>query len=146
MRDSRRCGGGARPRPGGCAHAEGTLSRSHRLGRLGEALAARHLEAAGWRILATNFRSGRKEVDLIARKGDVIAFVEVKTRRGDGFGHPLEAVTWRKRKEIAEVARAWLEASRPERRCTLRFDAVAIHVVPGRAPRIEHVEDAWRNG
>jgi uncharacterized protein (TIGR00252 family) len=79
------------------------------LGDRGEALAARHLAQAGWRILDRNFRVGRKEIDLVARRGEVVAFVEVKTRAGLGFGHPLEAITWRKRREIQQVAAAWID-------------------------------------
>lgn len=122
---------------------------THRVGRHFEELAARHLEARGWRILARNVRAGRKEVDLVARRGDVVAFVEVKGRRGRGFGHPLESITWKKRREIAEVARAWLrEASLPAG-VTVRFDAVAVTVAGAGARArvehvVEHVEDAWR--
>ena len=123
----------------------GRVGSSHRLGRRGEELAAAYLEAGGWQILERNYRSGHKEIDLVATRGAVIAFVEVKTRRGTGYGHPLEAVTWRKRREIAEVARAWLKAF-PHSGMSLRFDAIAVDVTGGAAPRIEHVEDAWRLG
>ena len=64
-----------------------------RTGRSGEELAARFLEARGWTILERNLRSGRREVDLVARKDSVVAFVEVKCRRGRRFGHPLDAIT-----------------------------------------------------
>jgi len=119
--------------------------KNHLRGRRGEELAARHLEARGWTILARNHRFGHKEVDLIARKGDVVAFVEVKTRTGPGFGHPLEAITWRKRREVGAVARAWLRAH-PQPGLRLRFDAVAVFMEPGRRPRVEHVKGAWRVG
>lgn len=118
---------------------------THREGVRGEALAARFLEERGWEILGRNVRAGRREVDLIATRGQVVAFVEVKSRSGDGFGHPLEAITRRKRGEIAAVARAWLR-DHPCPGIVLRFDAVAVHVRPGLPPRIEHVEDAWRLG
>jgi putative endonuclease len=115
------------------------------LGDRGEALAARHLEQAGWRILGRNVRVGRKEIDLVARRGGVVAFVEVKTRAGPGYGHPLEAITWKKRREIQQVASAWIERHGSRAFATYRFDAVAVHVAAGGAPpRIEHVEDAWR--
>jgi putative endonuclease len=84
---------------------------------------------------------GRWEVDLIIERSDVVAFVEVKTRRGVGFGSPLEAITWKKRREIARVARAWLDRHAcSERR--YRFDVVGVTL--GRGPRVEHVEDAFR--
>jgi putative endonuclease len=77
------------------------------LGDRGEALAARFLERAGWTILVRNFRMGHKEIDLVARRGEVVAFVEVKTRAGTGFGHPLEAITWKKRLDSV-VARLFM--------------------------------------
>ncbi len=79
------------------------------LGDRGEELAARHLAERGWTVTHRNFRMGRKEIDLVARRGEVVAFVEVKTRAGRGYGHPLEAVTWKKRREIGQVAQAWIE-------------------------------------
>ena len=112
-------------------------------GDRGEDLAARHLERAGWKVLDRNFRMGRKEIDLVARRGEVVAFVEVKTRAGSGYGHPLEAITWKKRREIQQVAAAWIDRKgRPGD--TYRFDAVAVMIAGGGEPRIEHVEDAWR--
>ena len=113
------------------------------LGDRGEAIAARHLEAAGWTILDRNFRMGRKEIDLVARRGGVVAFVEVKTRGGLGYGHPLEAVTWKKRREIQQVAAAWIER-RGGDEDTYRFDAVSVLLSAGGPPRVDHVEDAWR--
>lgn len=120
----------------------------HALGRWGEAQAARFLEARGWTILARNYRYGRREVDLVVRRGDVVAFVEVKTRSGPGFGHPWEAITRLKRREVEAVAADFL------RRHALggavaRFDAVAVSAAAGsgRGPVvIEHLEDAWRPG
>lgn len=125
------------------------MARSHRLGRKGEALAAAHLEERGWRILERGFRSGHKEVDLIIARGDIVAFVEVKTRRSAEFGHPLEGITLKQRAEIAAVARSWLATAAPgtERPTPLlRFDAVAVTIRTGRVPKIEHLEDAWRLG
>lgn len=124
------------------------MSAAGDLGREGEAAAARYLEDAGWTVLERNYRAGRNEVDLIARRGRTVAFVEVKARRGTGFGHPLEAITGRKRGEIAKVARAWMRARGGLRGLSLRFDAVAVRFGgardASRVPRIDHVADAWR--
>lgn len=124
------------------------MTAGRELGREGEAIAARHLEDAGWTVLERNYRAGRNEVDLIVKRGRTVAFVEVKSRRGTGFGHPLEAITGHKQGEITKVARAWLRARGGLRGLSLRFDAVAVSF--GRAgdardaPRVEHVADAWR--
>jgi putative endonuclease len=112
------------------------------LGDRGEEIAARHLARAGWTVTHRNFRLGHKEIDLVARRGEVVAFVEVKTRAGLGYGHPLEAITARKRREIAQVATAWIERHGAPGD-VYRFDAVAV-LVRGGEPEVEHVEDAWR--
>lgn len=113
------------------------------LGDRGEEIAARHLRERGWAVLDRNFRLGRKEIDLVARRGEVVAFVEVKTRGGAGYGHPLEAITWKKRREIGQVAQAWIDRHGREGD-VYRFDAVAVLVGGGGEPVVEHVEDAWR--
>ena len=119
------------------------MSTPHDLGRTGEALAADMLQRAGWTILDRNFRVGRKEIDLVARRGDVVAFIEVKTRAGAGYGHPLEAITRAKRREIEHVARVWV-ARHADLRVSYRFDAIGV-LIRGRGPPVaEHVADAWR--
>jgi len=117
----------------------------HRLGARGERLATHRLQASGWRVLARNYRLGRREVDLIVRRGDTLAFVEVKTRAGPGFGPPEASVTWRKRAEIEMVARDYLMRNHARASLDVRFDVVAIEVgVRGEVERYEHIEDAWR--
>jgi putative endonuclease len=116
------------------------------MGRMGEDEAARFLEARGWTILGRNVRSGRREVDLIAQKDLVLAFVEVKCRRGKGFGHPLDAITLAKQRQIARVARDWLRGRSLPPGTTIRFDAVSILWPRGFLPRVTHVPDAWRLG
>lgn len=112
------------------------------MGDRGEHLAAERLLRDGWEILHRGYRFGRKEIDLVARRGEVVAFVEVKTRRGDAFGHPLEAITQRKQREIGEVASAWI-ASHGRPSDVYRFDAVAVTFTPAGDPVVEHLEDAW---
>lgn len=115
---------------------------SHDRGRRFEELAVRHLRARGWTVLERNVRFCRKEVDLVVRRGRTVAFVEVKGRRGPGFGHPLDAITARKRREIAMVARWWV-ARHGLDGDEYRFDAVAVLHGPDGRLRVEHVEDAW---
>jgi putative endonuclease len=116
----------------------------HALGRLGESRAREYLVERGWSIEAQNYRFGRREVDIVARKGKLIAFVEVKTRAGDGYGAPEEAVTRLKRREIEIVAREYLCRHRLDD-VDVRLDVISVTV--GSHARIEHVahlEDAWR--
>jgi putative endonuclease len=115
----------------------------HDFGRLCEETAASHLVRAGWRIIARNYRFGHREIDIIARRGRVVAFVEVKGRRTAEWGHPLEAVTARKRREIERVAAQWV-ARFGRTGLVYRFDAIAVVRIVGEHASIEHVEDAWR--
>lgn len=118
----------------------------HDLGAWGEHVAARHLESQGWRIVERNVRWGRREIDLVVRRADVLAFVEVKTRSGPGFGAPQESVTWKKRREIEAVARYLLARIRV-RDVDIRFDVIAIVTDEHRTlVDLEHLEDAWRPG
>ena len=112
------------------------------LGAAGERVAERWLRARGWCILARRFRSGHRDVDLIARRERVVAFVEVKTRRGLDFGDPVEAVGWRKRRELTRSAQVWIDRC-GEPGAVYRFDVVAVHVRARREVRIRHVEDAF---
>ena len=97
-------------------------------------------------MLARNYRFGRREVDLVVRRDALVAFVEVKTRAGRGWGAPQEAITALKRREIEAVAVHFL-ARHGLGEVEVRFDAVAITVVPGAdVVGIEHLEDAWRPG
>ena len=116
----------------------------HRLGRRGEDIAATFLKDRGWIILARNYRFGRREVDLVIRRGGVLAFVEVKTRAGEGFGGPEAAITRLKRREIEIVAAQYLVRF-PPGDVDIRFDAVALQRMHGHGEfHIEHIEDAWR--
>ena len=115
----------------------------HRCGLDGEHFARAFLESRGWVIAAHRFKLGRLELDLVARRGPVVAFVEVKTRCSSRFGRPGEAVGWRKQRSLAQVATAWiLRHGRWGE--TYRFDVVEVFVGFGGHREVQHVEDAWR--
>ena len=118
------------------------LLNTVRRGRRFEALAEGLLKKRGWRVLDRNVRFLRKEIDLVVEKDGLVAFVEVKGRSGPMFGHPLEAITWRKRRAISVAARAWIARSDFSAR-SYRFDAVSVRIMPGGAVELEHVEGAW---
>ena len=124
------------------ARQPGSMAASHEFGRAAELLAAQYLIDRGYTILERNYRVSRKEIDLIARRDSVVAFVEVKARAGQQHGHPLEAITWSKRREIAWAARVWI-AGNGRANLTYRFDAVSI-LWRGERPVVEHIPDAWR--
>ncbi|MGQ0561492.1 MAG: YraN family protein, partial [Gemmatimonadota bacterium] len=95
----------------------------------------------GWQILDRNYRAGHKEIDIVAQRGDTVAFVEVKARAGREHGHPLEAISWTKRREVEHAARAWLRGN-ARAGLEYRFDAIAI-TWHGATHVTEHVENAW---
>jgi putative endonuclease len=114
------------------------------LGRLGERLAAEHLERLGYRIVDRNHRTRLGELDLVACDDERLLFVEVKARRS-GPGRPLEKIDWRKRGQVRLIARSWL-AETPDRprRPEVRFDAIGVMVdAAGRLVELEHLEAAF---
>lgn len=111
-------------------------------GKLGEALAARYLEEKGYRIVRQNFRSGKGEIDLIARApGGCLVFAEVKTRALDGFGGPEEAVDRKKQDMIARTAGSFMAQIGHEGE--VRFDIISVLLVHGQLKSIRHAEDAF---
>lgn len=95
------------------------------VGQQGEDAAAAWYEAAGYEILDRNWRVREGELDLVVADAGTVVFCEVKTRRGDAFGLPAEAVTARKQQRLRVLARQWLSAHAPSS-ALLRFDVAAV--------------------
>lgn len=123
------------------------LTERQRLGIKGESIAARWLEAHGWAILDERFRDGHRDLDLVACKpeeaggGRLIAFVEVRTRLSTDFGTPAETVGWKKQRELARSARAWIASNRRSGD-QYRFDVLGVVLGRGRV-QIQYVPDAF---
>jgi putative endonuclease len=119
------------------------------LGAEGETRAARHLVRRGYRIVARNVRAGGVELDLVARRGRMIVFVEVKTRRSTRLGPPELSVDARKQARLVRGAVAWL-AENPTFAQRIRFDVVACEVATDGSGvarwRIRHIPDAFEAG
>ncbi|MCB0617128.1 MAG: YraN family protein [Saprospiraceae bacterium] len=120
------------------------MAKHLRTGEWGEQLAARFLEDKGLRILERNWRFSRAEIDLIAEEGEVLVFVEVKTRTSDYFGPPERFVSARKRQLLADAAAVYCE--KRDHSGEVRFDVVAILLKAGRAPELRHLPDAFFPG
>ena len=88
------------------------MNERQRLGRLGEQFAEQVLLLDGYRIIERNFRCREGEIDLIAERGDELYFVEVKTRRGQAFGTPGEAVNWTKQQHLRRAARVYVGSTK----------------------------------
>jgi putative endonuclease len=108
-----------------------------RRGARAETFAAIALRLKGWRIAERNFRCSQGEIDIIARKGDLIAFVEVKARASRT--EAIDAVGFETRRRIAAAASVWISRQRDADRLSWRFDIVAV--TPGRWP--SHHQDAF---
>jgi len=116
------------------------MATHNELGKKGEELAASHLLANGYAILARNWWYGKYEIDIVARKGDTVAFVEVKSRSGDLFGTPEEGVSRQKERHIAEAADAFIRRHGLD--VEARFDIVSVTFHRGRH-ELRFIEDAF---
>jgi putative endonuclease len=116
----------------------------HVAGQRGEDLAAEHLERLGFQILARNHRTRYGELDLVAYNGEVLVFVEVKTRRSDSR-EPWESLHDRKRSQVRRMAIAWLtEGNNRPYGAQLRFDGIAVLLdSSGALVRLDHLEAAF---
>lgn len=112
------------------------------LGRWGEQLAAQHLEQQGYKILERNWRCRRGELDLVAKAGEILVFVEVKTRRGRDYGLPEEALTYHKRQKLLQLGQFYLlEHDLDE--VEWRVDLVAVELdQKGQLIRCDHIPNA----
>ncbi|MDM8525709.1 YraN family protein [Desulfococcaceae bacterium HSG8] len=106
------------------------LNRHQKFGKKGESLAAEHLARNGYRILKRNHRAKTGEIDIIAKEGDTVVFVEVKSRSSDHFGSPKGAVTLKKQKKISITALEYLKTTN-QSSSKARFDVVAIRSEKG---------------
>ncbi len=115
--------------------------RRKALGADGEAAVAAWYEAAGYEVIDRNWRCRTGELDLVVARGRTVVFCEVKTRRTDAFGAPVEAVTAAKQRRLRALAGQWL-AQRAPGRCDLRFDVASVRPSDG-ALAVEVLEGAF---
>mgnify|MGYP005839873467 CR=1 FL=1 len=116
-----------------------------RLGRFGELAAAAHLQRSGYTLIARNWRCSGGEIDLVARRGDQVVFVEVRTRRvrGPQAALPEASVGAAKAQRLANLAHAYLAAAALPAEVPWRIDVIAVEVDgAGRVVRLAHIEHA----
>ncbi|MHB1097612.1 MAG: YraN family protein [Gemmatimonadaceae bacterium] len=123
-------------------------------GELGERVAARWLERQGYTVLARRWRSGHRDIDVIAERDGIVAFVEVKTRAALEFGDPVEAVHAQKQRSLVRSAREWMArhqravheagsaSTMASRDCEYRFDVIGV-LLRDRTAWIRHIESAF---
>jgi putative endonuclease len=127
------------------ASVAGIMSRQRvAFGEAGEDLACRELQRRGYAILARRWRQRGGEIDVIARDGATVVFIEVKARGGRWFGAAAEAVTMTKQRRLVRLGQQYLARS-GRTGCPCRFDVVSIHVEDGR-PRVDIFQNAFDAG
>jgi putative endonuclease len=118
------------------------LNRKQQYGQQSESVAAAALKRKGYKIIERNYRTRTGEIDIIAKDGDVIVFVEVKARQSTRYGNPKQAVTRLKQQKIAKAALTYLKATgQLDQRA--RFDVVAIQPAEN-GPAVEIVKNAFQ--
>ena len=116
------------------------MAAHNEFGKQGEELAAQYLIIKGYEILERNWRNIHKEIDIIAKDGEDLVIVEVKTRQTDEYGNPDIAVTRQKQRRLISAANAYLFQNKLD--INTRFDIISI-IFRGGEPVIEHIEDAF---
>jgi len=116
--------------------------RRRALGAAGEELTAAWYRDAGYEVLSRNWRCPEGELDLVVARRGIVVFCEVKTRRGDAFGAPFEAVTAAKQRRLRVLAARWLDEHRSPR-VGIRFDVASVDARRGFAPRVDVIEGAF---
>ena len=116
------------------------MAEHNLLGNKGEMLASRYLMDKGYAVLHYNWRSGHKEIDLIAQQRDTLVFVEVKSRTSQQYGDATDAVTDEKIARLIAAAEAYILKYKVDLK--FRFDVITV-VGSGEPYRIEHIEDAF---
>jgi len=116
------------------------------LGKVGEAAAAWYLEKKGWKVLERNYRCRFGEIDLIVLDGNVLVFVEVRTRSSASFGTPQESVGYKKQNKLRSLARYYMMDRQVKYKISgYRFDVLAVKIdrESGKTERIEHIKNAF---
>lgn len=117
-------------------------STNLKLGPRGENIAVSYLQKQGYTVLVRNYRQRIGEIDIVAEDGDCLVFVEVKTRKNDQYGNPLEAVDIRKQRKLSRIALDYISRHKKENQ-NARFDVVAVQLQQESAPEVQHIKNAF---
>jgi putative endonuclease len=117
------------------------MALHNELGKWGEDVAASYLERLGYTILERDWKSGHRDLDIIAREGDIVVFVEVKTRRNRDFTDPEMAVDYQKIRHLQQAANHYIKFRHIDN--DIRFDIITVVGTMNETPSIEHIKDAF---
>lgn len=119
------------------------MKRDNKLkGKTGEDIACSYLKKCGYEIFHRNFTTSLGELDIVASDSQTLVFIEVKTRLDDTFGSPAEAVDYRKRRKISEVAAQYIKKFRYFE-VPVRFDVIEVYLGERRVNHIENAFDSY---
>ena len=114
------------------------MAAHNELGKWGEDLAAEYLQEKGYLILERDWKSGHRDLDIVAQDGDTIVFVEVKTRRNRLFGEPEEAIDYQKRKSLQMTINHYVSCRHIN--SDIRVDVITVVGIIGDTPEIDHIK------
>lgn len=114
------------------------MAAHNELGKWGEDKATEFLQRNGYKIIERDWKSGRRDIDIIATDGHEVVFVEVKTRRNRLFGEPEEAVDYRKLQSLRLAINHYIKYRRIN--CDVRFDIISVVGMIGQEPEIDHIK------
>ena len=117
------------------------MASHNELGKWGEDIAANYLEHQGYTIIERDWKSGHRDLDIIAREGDTVVFVEVKTRRNRQFADPEIAVDYQKIRHLQQAATHYIKYRHIDN--DIRFDIITVVGTMNETPSIEHIKDAF---
>lgn len=118
------------------------MAAHNELGQWGEAVAADYLQRQGYTIMERDWKSGHRDIDIIAWDGQMVVFVEVKARRNRQFIEPVEAISYQKLRNLRLSANHYIKYCRLNYQ--FRLDVITVVGLPGSEPEIEHIKDfAW---
>ena len=117
------------------------MALHNELGKWGEDLAASYLERLGYTIMERDWKSGHRDLDIIAQEGDTVVFVEVKTRRNRDFTDPETAVDYQKIRHLQQAANHYIKFRHIDN--DIRFDIITVVGTMNETPSIEHIKDAF---
>ena len=115
------------------------MAAHNELGKWGEDIAATFLEEKGFQIIERNWKSGHHDLDIVAKEGNALVIVEVKTRRNRLFGNPEEAIDYKKRNSLQSAINHYVKTHRFG--SSVRFDIISIVGTIGSKPEIDHIID-----
>lgn len=116
---------------------------NRRIGSIGEKLAANYIKKKGYNILDCNYRTKLGELDIVAKKQDIIVFIEVKTRTSSVYGMPSEAVNYKKQQTIQKLSQQYILYQKLNKNCfSYRFDVIEVKLI-GKKYKIDHIENAF---